>query len=379
MRLRYVLLTLVSVWASMGAQHRTTNFIVSAPTPQAAQLVGQWAEHYRREKAQQWLGYEMPAWSQPCPLRVIVSMEPPQGKTQFTFSNQQVISMDMEIQGPLPRLVDSVLPHEITHTVFAHYFRCAVPRWADEGGSVLSEDSREQQRHDQMTRSLLNNGQGFRLRHLMAMWDYPDPARVGWLYAQGFSLADYLVKRSNHGTFLAFVAHGMRTQSWDRAVQDYFGLRNVEELEEAWLKHLRDTKGGQPDPLLVKNTRPVDNAKSNTFVRTTIPTAQPLDPVPVYRGQAPDQATVVTPPIYLPSSGKSSWQPATSPYQTANVQLGQPQFVQPYYPQQQYPQSAYTPAYVLPGQPCSGPQCQPQPYYQPQSTPAPVGPFGYPR
>ena len=40
----------------------------------------------------------------------------------------------------MERMLHSVLPHEMTHTVFAHHFRYPVPRWADEGGSVLSED-----------------------------------------------------------------------------------------------------------------------------------------------------------------------------------------------------------------------------------------------
>jgi len=69
--------------------------------------------------------------------------------------------MKMEIQGPLDRLLASVLPHEITHTVFAHHFRQPVPRWADEGGSVLSEDDLERERHDKLTRSILNQGSKF--------------------------------------------------------------------------------------------------------------------------------------------------------------------------------------------------------------------------
>ena len=43
-------------------------------------------------------------------------------------------------KGPASALKNSVLPHEVTHTVFAHHFRQPVPRWADEGGSVYSED-----------------------------------------------------------------------------------------------------------------------------------------------------------------------------------------------------------------------------------------------
>ena len=340
----------------------------------------------------QWLGYEMPPWRQPCPLQVVVSMEAPQGKTSFSYMNDQVVSMEMEIQGPLDRLIYSVLPHEITHTVFAHYFRCAVPRWADEGGSVLSEDTAERERHDQMTRNALNNRQGFRLRTLMNMSEYPsNPTGVMWLYAQGYSLSDYLVKRSDHRTFLAFVAHGMRSRSWDRACQDYFGLRTVEELEEAWLKHLRDTRKGAADIQVAANTKPADNARPRTYVRTTLPPAQPLDPVPLVRGAAPSPeqvgrrfadtpATASTPPINIPAPGKTTWQPAVSnPYQSATVQVGQPQFVQPAYsPQQKYVPAQFAPQSYGPPQ-CNGPQCQGQPYYPPQYNAAPPAPFGYPR
>ena len=65
MRQRFLPLLLLGVWASMGAQLRTTNFIVNAPTPQIAQQVGQLAEQYRRDKAVQWLSREMPPWPRP--------------------------------------------------------------------------------------------------------------------------------------------------------------------------------------------------------------------------------------------------------------------------------------------------------------------------
>ena len=83
-------------------------------------------------------------------------MEGPSGATSFQFGQGQVLGMKMEIQGPLERLVRSVLPHEVTHTVFAYHFRQPVPRWADEGGAVLSEDDIERNRHDQLVRMILN-------------------------------------------------------------------------------------------------------------------------------------------------------------------------------------------------------------------------------
>ena len=59
------------------------------------------------------------------------------------------------------------------------------------------------------------------------------------LYAQGYSMSDYLVRRSDRRTFLNFVGHGMQ-YGWDRPCASFYGHRTVEELEEAWLQHLRD-------------------------------------------------------------------------------------------------------------------------------------------
>src|SRR5437868_3843721 len=214
----------------MGAQYRTTNFVVNAQDGQVAKQVGDLAEGYRKDKAIMWLGQEMPTWPQPCPLYVTVNMEGPSGATSFHFGQGRVMGMKMEIQGPLDRLLASVLPHEITHTVFAHHFRQPVPRWADEGGSVLSEDDIERDRHDKLTRSILNQGRQIPLRRLLALKEYP--REVMCLYAQGYSLSDYLVRRSDRRTFLAFIGQGMQA-GWDSAAQSFYGHSRVEDLEEA--------------------------------------------------------------------------------------------------------------------------------------------------
>ena len=57
---------------SMGARHRTANFIVETPDPNLAAQIGQAAEQYRHNLAIEWLGQPMPNWSQPCPMTVNV-------------------------------------------------------------------------------------------------------------------------------------------------------------------------------------------------------------------------------------------------------------------------------------------------------------------
>lgn len=330
-----LVLVLVGVFASLGATHRTANFIVHAPDPQMAQQIGQYAEHYRREKALAWVGQEMPPWSQPCPLYVTVSMEGPSGATSFNFGHGRVLGMRMEINGPYERLLHSVLPHEITHTVFAHHFRTPVPRWADEGGSVLSEDDIERDRHDKLVRQILNQGRQIPLRRLLMLKEYPRD--VMCLYAQGFSLADYLVKRGDRRTFLNFVGHGMN-YGWDSAVQTYYNHRTVEELEETWLQYLRDTRRTPETQLAQNGTNAPTGLPNRTLVRLTAPPVQPLEPAPVVRGMAPtpdqvgqrfgDRPGFLSRNPSRPAMG--GWQPArppaSQPAAGPAVQLGPPQY-----------------------------------------------------
>jgi hypothetical protein len=285
-----VAFVLVGALASLGASYRTQNFLVEAPTPQIAQQIGEYAERYRKEKAVLWLGQEMPNWQQPCPLRVTVTMNGAGGATSFGFDRGRILSMDMHIEGPLDRLLQSVLPHEVTHTVFAHYYRTPVPRWADEGGSVLSEDELERNRHDQLVRQILNTpGRAIPLRRLFSLTEYPRDVMV--LYAEGYSVTNYLVGLSSRPQFLAFIAQGMRGD-WDGAVRAHYRFNNVEELEQAWLNNLRKTKQ-QREEVLASGRGPTEG---QIVVRQTAPPL-PDTPRPVYRGQAPEEPA---PYGYLP-------------------------------------------------------------------------------
>jgi hypothetical protein len=281
---RQVIAIVVGALTSLGATYPTANFVVEAPTPQIAQQVGEAAEFYRKQKALEWLGREMAPWPQRCPIVVRVTMSGPTGATQFAFDRGVIRSQHMTIEGPLDRIMASVLPHEVTHTVFADFFRCPVPRWADEGGAVLSEDEVEKDRHDRLVRQVLNTpGRMIPLRRLFALREYPGDVMV--LYAEGYSVANYLVGISNKPTFLRFVANGMTT-GWDQAVKAHYRYNSVEELEETWLAHLRATKR-QPATILAQNdpARVSPEAAHRIIVRQTVP---PTAPQPVYRGQAPN-------------------------------------------------------------------------------------------
>jgi hypothetical protein len=342
-----LVLVLAGIFSSLGASYRTPNFLVEAPTPQVAQQVGQRAEHYRKEKALQWIGREMPPWTEPCPLHVKITFGASGGATSFNFDFMHgQVWQTMQIEGSLDRLLASVLPHEVTHTVFAHYFRSPVPRWADEGGAVLSEDDLERSRHDQMVRQILNAGRGIPLRRLFTLREYPQ--EVGSLYAEGYSVANFLVASSSRPAFLAFVAQGMQGD-WDVAVQAHYRYQNVEQLEEAWKTHLRNTKRQSPTLVAQNSTPPAADLAKRVVVRLTAPPVQPFadTAMPIIRAQSPDpdpgeswalptSRPAASRPGYLPNhdSNPSPYSPAApepkpvphDPWQPPGARLGMPLF-----------------------------------------------------
>ncbi len=264
----------LSVLPASAATYTTTNFVVHAANDKLAREFAEKAEYYRKLKADEWLGHEMPAWGKPCVLHVDIGPEGPSGATTFDFS-QRPIDQKMHIRGPRERLLNSVLPHEITHTVFAYYFRQPVPRWADEGGSVLSEDDIERGRHDQMCRQILNQGRAMRLGYLFSLMDYPNDVMM--LYAEGFSVSRYLVEQSDRPTFLRFVAQGMQND-WNGAAQKYYGV-GINQLEANWIDTLKQSR---PTGAVVasdsKSNSSANNGSELTGRRVTRSTDPPAYP-----------------------------------------------------------------------------------------------------
>ncbi|HZY85998.1 MAG TPA: hypothetical protein VFE78_14290, partial [Gemmataceae bacterium] len=242
--------------------YRTANFRVEAPSLRVARLAGVYAEHHRKAQAVRWLGRELPPWLKPCPLRVKVTASGSGGATAFSFDNGKVLSRDMHVEGPLEQLLSSVLPHEVTHAVIADHFRAPVPRWADEGIAVLAEDDYELQRHDKMLGQILKTpGRAIPLRRLFSMKDYPRDVMVLW--AEGYSVAHFLVGLKDRKTFLAFVKQGTK-DGWDKAAEAHYGFRDVEALEDAWLKEQRKKARAEketaaaPRPKVAEGPRPTE-------------------------------------------------------------------------------------------------------------------------
>jgi hypothetical protein len=216
---------------SNAASVRTTNFQVTAGSPEVARQVANHAEKCRREIALLWLGEEMPPWPRPCPIAVKLTDGEAGGLTSFSFDKGRVSDQEMSVEGRLDRILASSLPHEVTHTVFAAYFGGPMPRWADEGASLLSEDDREIRRHDRFIAELFERRGELALGRLFRVESYPKDL-MGF-YGQGYSVSRFLVETGGRQRFLKFVKDGMTT-GWDKAARQHYGLADCRELDRAW-------------------------------------------------------------------------------------------------------------------------------------------------
>ncbi len=232
---RLIRLALVaSIVSSMGASFSSPNFVVEAPTAELAQKVALTAERCRDEIAQDWLGHTLPRWFKPCQVRVKVGQIGAGGATTFAFDRGEVFGWNMNVQGTEERILDSVIPHEVSHTIFASHFRRPLPRWADEGAATLVEHESERQRQMMMLQQVFKTSQRIPLRQLLGMKEYPsDMQSVLTLYAQGYSLADFLVQNGGKARYLQFLEDAHR-RDWNSALKSFYGLTGVDDLEKRW-------------------------------------------------------------------------------------------------------------------------------------------------
>lgn len=214
-----------------GASHRTTNFTVEAPTKEIAKAVAQRAEVCRRAIARAWLGRELPNWPAPCPIKVKLTDGEAGGATSFGFDQGRVTDQSIVVEGRLERVLASAIPHEITHTIFAAHFGGPMPRWADEGASLLSEDQYERTRQDQIATNLMARRGEVPLAELFDIEEYPKD--IMSFYGQGYSISRFLIEIGGRPRFLQFVRDGLES-GWDGATLQHYGLADVGELDRAW-------------------------------------------------------------------------------------------------------------------------------------------------
>lgn len=222
-----------------GAEYPTTNFVVYAPSKALAKEIGLAAETFRHDLAMDWLGRKLPNWPDRCPIVAQVNPEiGAQGATSFFAGNGRAWGYKMEVFGSRERILDSVLPHEVTHTVFATHFGRRLPRWADEGACTTVEDVSERRKHDKWLVHFLRENRAIALHRLFAIREYPEDILP--LYSQGYSLSRFLIEQRGKLAFVDFLGQGMERGDWLSAVERQYGYTSFVELQATWMAWVKE-------------------------------------------------------------------------------------------------------------------------------------------
>jgi hypothetical protein len=266
-----VMVSAINAASATAADFRTQNFLVMAPDAALARAVGDAAEAFRRDLAIYWLGGELPPWPTPCPIRVISGQNlAAQGVT--TYNRAPVRDFQMEVVGSPQRILDSVLPHEVTHTILATYFGRPLPRWADEGICTTVEHASERQKHEAKLLEFLRSRRGIAMNKLFLLTEYPQDVLP--MYAQGYSVCQFLIAQNGPRQFVTFLGDYMQNPSWTHSIRNHYGYESLAELQQAWLAWV--SNGSGPVDLYVKNAASPDSSEAGVVPASlTLASADP--------------------------------------------------------------------------------------------------------
>ncbi|MFO1004828.1 MAG: thioredoxin family protein [Planctomycetaceae bacterium] len=152
------------------------------------------AETAREKSAVFWSGHPLPGnWYQPCPVEWQIRSGSGSGWTVFQIQNGEVFGWRMTLRGERNTVLNDVIPHEVDHAVRASLCRRALPRWLDEGCASLFESPES---HDQLRQQLVTSQRRVLTAGTLDQMDYPvSGTETTQLYAEGFSLVEYLLSR----------------------------------------------------------------------------------------------------------------------------------------------------------------------------------------
>jgi hypothetical protein len=241
----------VADWQGRWFVLETANFQVCCEgTDLPAQGLARHAESLRKELRAKWLGDgSSAAWKPRCQILLYSSQrsyvaavgrgsERTVGSSLVDVDRGRVMQRRIDLLGQSTEYLSAALPHELTHVVLKDRFAATIlPRWADEGMAILADTDAKQKRHFNDLRQAIITHTTFHVAELLAIENYPSPSRFGTFYGQSASLTNFLVGRKSPEQFTAFIERAS-TDGYEAALQRFYGISGVPELDRMWRKHL---------------------------------------------------------------------------------------------------------------------------------------------
>ena len=140
--------------------------------------------------------------------------------------------------------MESTLPHEMAHLIFREFvgaYNYAVPLWLEEGVADSQESGDIATANWQIQEAMKKNKfmgipalTGFNLRLAS------DKELVNLYYAESASIVNFLLKEFGKDRFVLFCQYLRDAQSLQKALASAYSFSGIDELNEAWLKYLKN-------------------------------------------------------------------------------------------------------------------------------------------
>jgi hypothetical protein len=217
-----------------AATVHSKNFTVYAATDEIAENISVVAEKCRTNSCNLWLKEELPTSKNKCPIHVRVTDTACSGETTYSFVDGELLVNKMNVRGRYNSIIDTVIPHEINHIVFAEYFKHFPPRWADEGAASTMESESEQLRSKLLLDQYLNTNKYIPIEELIYIDTYPDDnLKLLIMYSEGHSLVKFLLQKQDHNQFIKFIEEANEI-GHDAALLKYYEYKSIDDLERDW-------------------------------------------------------------------------------------------------------------------------------------------------
>lgn len=140
---------------------------------------------------------------------------------------------------------DSLLPHELGHIIFREFVggQSNAPQWLDEGVAMYQEKRRRLIEVKSELLTAIENKKIIPLEQLSTLnvAFIGDTDKVKIFYLEAFSVVDYLIKEFGKDNFVEFCRALRERKPFNEAINDgYRVFKNLEELNKAWIRYLKD-------------------------------------------------------------------------------------------------------------------------------------------
>jgi hypothetical protein len=225
----------------------TRNFRVFHNQPwELAERVARAAERARAAAYAKWFARAAADWNPRCDIYVHANGQDYTRETglpaeAFGFARTRheegrIAVRRVDVHCDAPDMCTAVLLHEVTHIVLAsEYGADRVPHWANEGLAVLAEPAAHVARHLRDLSRYYREGQLYKVRALVELTGYPEPAHMGIFYAQSVSLVSFLGSFKGPEVLPRFLRDAARN-GWTEALRNHYGV-TFDELERLWLSY----------------------------------------------------------------------------------------------------------------------------------------------